>query len=347
MEISPSVAGGLAALVLAAIGIVVYWVFYPVFSSSSNNDCDGDTLTARNSKSQQLNQIKLDPTLDFSVIVPAYNEEARLPPMLDDTIDFLSTWCQQQSFTFEIIVVDDGSSDDTAGVVKSYIMKHDFVKLLKLGRNRGKGGAIKLGVQRACGRYILMADADGATDIRDLQSLYKSLKECERNGDLKLSGVPEDGVVGMAVGSRAHMEGKSIATRALHRTILMYGFHLLVTILCTRNVKDTQCGFKLFTRRTARILFGVLHLDRWSFDTELVFLAESLNMPITEVAVNWHEVDGSKLIQTGADVAITSLTMARDMLCVRLSYLFGIWNYKCALGENISRLCKSHPKKNA
>lgn len=128
----------------------------------------------------------------------------------------------------------------------------------------------------------------------------------------------------------------------------MKGFHLLVVILCTRNVKDTQCGFKLFTRRSARILFGVMHLERWSFDIELVYLAEHLDMPLVEVrasllycsnlnlsklkvAVNWHEVDGSKLIQSGIDVATTSLTMARDMLCVRLSYLFGIWNTDEAL----------------
>lgn len=80
------------------------------------------------------------------------------------------------------------------------------------------------------------------------------------------------------------MEGKSVATRALHRTILMYGFHLLVMLLCTRNVKDTQCGFKLFTRHAARDLFCQLHLERWSFDTELIFLAESLSFPLVEVS---------------------------------------------------------------
>lgn len=79
------------------------------------------------------------------------------------------------------------------------------------------------------------------------------------------------------------MQGESVATRSALRTFLMYGFHLLVVLLCTRNVKDTQCGFKLFTRRSARVLFDVLHLERWSFDTELVFLAEHLDMPLVEV----------------------------------------------------------------
>ncbi len=134
-----------------------------------------------------------------------------------------------------------------------------------------------------------------------------------------------------------------MATRALYRTILMYGFHLLVMILCTRQIKDTQCGFKLFTRQAARYLFSHLHLERWSFDTELIYLAETasteslslflpspsqipLSIPLSEIAVRWHEVDGSKLIQSKWDVVTTSLTMARDMLCVRLSYLLGIWN---------------------
>lgn len=82
---------------------------------------------------------------------------------------------------------------------------------------------------------------------------------------------------------RAHLEGKSVATRSLHRTILMYGFHLLVLILCTKNVKDTQCGFKLFTRNTARQLFQDLHLERWSFDIELIYVAEMLSIPLIEV----------------------------------------------------------------
>lgn len=83
---------------------------------------------------------------------------------------------------------------------------------------------------------------------------------------------------------RAHLEEKSIATRAFYRTILMRGFHVLVTLFCTRNIKDTQCGFKLFTRKAANILFKSLHLERWAFDIELIYLAESLKIPLTEVS---------------------------------------------------------------
>lgn len=108
--------------------------------------------------------------------------------------------------------------------------------------------------------------------------------------------------------------------------MLMHAFHLLVYALCTTKIRDTQCGFKLFTRPSASILFSNLHLERWAFDIELIFLAEALGMPLSEVGVGWHEVEGSKLIRTKLDVVVTSAQMARDLLCNRLCYMFGLWS---------------------
>jgi dolichyl-phosphate beta-glucosyltransferase len=120
----------------------------------------------------------------------------------------------------------------------------------------------------------------------------------------------------------------------------MKGFHLLVMILCTKNIEDTQCGFKLFTNDVAKTVFANLHLNRWAFDIELIYQAEALGIHMSEVsvsclyclsflflqvAVNWREVEGSKLIQSKFDVITTSLTMARDILAVRLAYVFGFW----------------------
>ena len=105
----------------------------------------------------------------------------------------------------------------------------------------------------------------------------------------------------------------------------MYGFHALVCLLCTRNVQDTQCGFKLFTRHAARLLFPGIHLERWAFDVELIYVAEQLGIPIVEVGVNWHEVAGSKLIVHKFDIITTSLSMAKDMLTVKVCYTLGIW----------------------
>ena len=224
----------------------------------------------------------------------------------------------------KLIVVDDASTDSTASIVQNYMSTSDVgkkipIQLLQLMKNSGKGGAIKAGVERARGEYVLMADADGATDIIYLQHLLEALMSMEN------SQQSNESTYGMTIGSRAHLASMSIQTRSTLRTILMKGFHLLVQLLCSRTIKDTQCGFKLFTRSTASKLFGALHIEGWAFDIELIYVAESLGIPINEIDVAWTEIEGSKLIKNKLDVITTSLHMARDMLCVRLCYLFGIW----------------------
>jgi len=256
--------------------------------------------------------------IDLSIVIPAYNEEARLPVMLGNAVPFLQDWSTRENKTYEIVVSDDYSSDGTKSYVLGVAATDSTVRLLSLGRNCGKGGAVRRGVQYARGRYILMADADGATDMADLTKLWDSLQSVERVDD-------EGDRVGISVGSRAHMEKDSIATRSWVRTVLMHGFHFLVTLLCTRSIRDTQCGFKLFTRKAARLLFSNLHLEGWTFDIEIIYMAEQLGIPISEVAVRWHEVDGSKLIQSKLDIVVTSLKMARDMACLRLAYLTNMW----------------------
>jgi dolichyl-phosphate beta-glucosyltransferase len=205
------------------------------------------------------------------------------------------------------------------------LASNDDLKVLKLAENRGKGGAVKQGVKAARGKYILMLDADGATDITALPRLYREVRRIQTvNTDIRGSSEP----LGITIGSRAHLEEKSVATRAFYRTILMRGFHLLVTLLCTQNIRDTQCGFKLFTREAGKLLFDSLHLESWAFDIELIYMAERLGIPMSEVAVTWEEVDGSKLIQSKADVVVTSLNMARDMLTVRVAYMLGLWKMR-------------------
>lgn len=257
-------------------------------------------------------------------MIPAYNEELRLSLMLKDTSKCLEKFIRKgskQLLTYEMIVVDDGSKDNTYEVARSLQDKIPHLRVLKLSRNCGKGGAVKCGITVSRGQYILMADADAATDINDLGKLL-----------IKLSGIEITSNAGtrvkrwgMVVGSRAHLEQASIATRELHRTILMMGFHALVSLLITTKVQDTQCGFKLFTRATAGLLFSNLHLERWAFDVEIIYLAERLGIPIAEVSVSWHEVAGSKLITSKWDVVTTSVSMAKDMVTVKCAYMLGLW----------------------
>jgi dolichyl-phosphate beta-glucosyltransferase len=250
----------------------------------------------------------------LSFIVPAFDEAKRIGAMLNETLEYLDERQQREKhLTWEIIIVDDGSKDRTTEVGLEYVKKYgsDRIRVLTLKQNQGKGGAVQQGMLAARGQYLLMVDADGATRISDLEKLEEKLRSIEIDG------------MGIAVGSRKHLEADAIATRKCHRNILMYGFHFAVALLCVRGIKDTQCGFKLFTRKAAQHLFINQKLRRWAFDVELLFLARQLNIPMVEVSVNWTEIAGSKL-----DPFNASITMARDLVVIRLSYMLRIWRIR-------------------
>lgn len=174
-----------------------------------------------------------------------------------------------------------------------------------------------------------MVDADGATQFDELAKLEAAQRKFAHAD------------VGIVCGSRAHLQDEAVAQRSALRNLLMYGFHVLVVLVGgISSVRDTQCGFKLFARRTAAQTFGCLHVERWIFDLELLFLAlKYFDAPVAEVPVRWHEVgaclfgavlvfihgllvaDGSKL-----SVVSASLEMARDLLRIRLCYMLGLWS---------------------
>ena len=257
----------------------------------------------------------------LSIVIPAYNEEDRLPVMLDAALASIKKYKAKiislaqanvkstSTTTFEWIVVSDGSTDSTAQVVEKYGRSSnddDVWKVVTLHTNSGKGAAVQAGMLAARGALRLMVDADGATDFDAL---------------LKLLDCPQSPIV---FGSRAHLASQ--AKRSLLRTLLMHAFHLFVDLLVGSTIRDTQCGFKLFTQEAADVLFSNLHLQRWAFDIELVVLASRLQFDITEVGVPWQEVEGSKLDSSKLQLAIVAIGMLRDMLCVRLCYTFGIWS---------------------
>ena len=332
------------ALVLSTLALGVpslLWLLHPITSNrASDAHIDGNIteISLVNNKRVESACGECDAEMadcvDISIIVPAYNEEARLPVMLEAALAYLEPWSDSLTMqggkskcVYEIVVVDDGSSDDTVGValeIGNRLLKktrsRNVIRVLKLPRNCGKGGAVKRGFLRARGDYILMADADGATEISEIANLYRKIKEIEigttyvhkypDNSSKTSSSRITAGGSGLAIGSRAHMEEEAKANRAWYRTLLMRGLHLCVLLLCTRyeehfpatpfalvcsypartmplclhihayrRVRDTQCGFKLFTRRSGRQLFGLLHLQRWAFDIEIIYLAGS--SPIT------------------------------------------------------------------
>ncbi|KAL4152511.1 hypothetical protein PRNP1_001939 [Phytophthora ramorum] len=268
----------------------------------------GDKLLPFGSLGDEKSQVSL------TVVIPAYNEEQRILVTIKDAVAFLDAkTLQDPSFTYEILVVDDCSVDATVDVVLQQVKKHSVqrIRLLRLQQNHGKGGAIRKGVMRARGERVLFADADNATEIRDYDKLALAMDQAHAAG-------AGNGVV--VCGSRAHLEEQAIAKRNPLRNLLMHGFHLIVSTLCIKNVRDTQCGFKLFDRTAARVLFAPLHIERWAFDVELLYLAACSKMAIKEVAVQWTEVPGSKL-----SVISATLTMLREIVLIRLCYTLGIW----------------------
>ena len=214
----------------------------------------------------------------LSLVVPAYNEADRLPTMLDEALGDLEARAGRQArgagadgacaegmpqggdFTYEVVVVDDGSRDATAAVVEEYAARRGLggaLRCLRLARNGGKGCAVRRGMLAAAGALVLMVDADGATAIADVArleaELYEGLRTSSAGGGRARVRPREIGErFGIAVGSRAHLQSKAMVERSVHRNLLMQAFHALVEICSRTTVKDTQCGFKVGGRASAR-----------------------------------------------------------------------------------------------
>ncbi|OLL24839.1 Dolichyl-phosphate beta-glucosyltransferase [Neolecta irregularis DAH-3] len=246
----------------------------------------------------ELPEISSPAEVHLSVVIPAYNERNRLPLMLKETLNFLSTYPR----SWEILIVDDGSTDDTFSTAVS--LSSENIRVIKLVNNRGKGGCVRHGIEHSRGQYILFADADGASRFDDLEKLLERINEN-----------------GIAIGSRAHMVNTdSVVKRSFIRNLLMYSFHSFVRLIGIKNIKDTQCGFKLFTRAAAEQLFPNMHVEGWVFDVEILLLAEMMGIPVQEVPISWKEVQGSRL-----NVARDSAVMGMDLICIRIAYTLGIW----------------------
>jgi dolichyl-phosphate beta-glucosyltransferase len=241
------------------------------------------------------------PLPDLSIVVPAFNEEARLGPTLEAYIGY----CRRTARRVEMIVVDDGSLDRTSAVVNSFTSSHPEVRLIRLAENQGKGHAVRSGVVNAQGKRILFADADGATPLSELERLEAAL----------------DGGADVAIGSRA-LQDHSVRIKArLYRRVIGRIFHGLVEFLTVPGVKDTQCGFKLFRGPVAHDLFSRMRIRGFSFDVEVLMMAQRRGYAIAEVPVNWTHQPGSKV-----NLVTDSARMFKDLFVIRGRWLSGQYN---------------------
>ncbi len=211
----------------------------------------------------------------LSVIIPAYNEEKRLPTTLESVHKFLT----DSERSFEIIVVDDGSSDGTKDVVNAFAGEHCGIRLITHRPNQGKGYSVRAGMLKAEGDLLLLDDADGASPIEELIRLEEAIQ----------------GGADVAIGSRAKPGNETVVRALSHRKHMGNTFNLVVQKLVLSGIYDTQCGFKLFKRDVAGQLFSLATLNRYAFDVEILFLARLKGYKIAEVPINWTNVEGSKI----------------------------------------------------
>eukprot|EP01088_Endostelium_zonatum_P007273 TRINITY_DN19492_c0_g1_i1.p1 TRINITY_DN19492_c0_g1~~TRINITY_DN19492_c0_g1_i1.p1 ORF type:complete len:370 (-),score=84.87 TRINITY_DN19492_c0_g1_i1:79-1101(-) len=310
-------------IILVIVGLVLSNVYFRNFKKPSIwFPVENTYIDPISGEERQFSSLFDEPTIDLSIIVPAWNESQRITVMLDEMFRYLHRRNEvEPDYKWEVIVVSDGSRDDTVKVVQDYernrrlqngenSLRGGEMRVLDLKINRGKGGAVRRGMMYGRGQYLLMVDADGATQFSDIESLQ-----------LTMSGISSDSHGAIVLGSRAHLATEEAkAERAIHRKILSFFFHFLVDFVCVKGVKDTQCGFKLFNRKIARILFPNQHIERWAFDVELLLMATKVGAILEEVPVTWHEIDGSKL-----DPMTASVQMAKDLVRMRLMYLAGAW----------------------
>jgi len=234
-------------------------------------------------------------TVELSVIVPAFNEERRLPPTLVDMVDHLDEWGK----SYEIIVVDDGSTDETPTVVEKFARLRPQVRLIRLPANRGKGAAVKTGMESAYGARRLFADADGSTPFGEIRRLMEQL----------------DSGADVAIGSRALASQATRVQTVWYRKVLGRIFNGTVNLLLLPHIADTQCGFKLFTAAAAREIFHRQTVSRFSFDVEILYIARRLGLEVVEVPINWTNVPGSKV-----NLVLDSAQMLLEVLLVRFRH---------------------------
>ncbi len=239
-------------------------------------------------------------SLEFSLVIPAYNEEKRILPTIVSANNFI----REHFKSFEIVVVNDGSLDNTKDVIENLMQDFTNLRLINLELNKGKGFATREGVLNSKGKIILYADADGAAPIKESLRLLRAI---ENGADL-------------AIGSRARFSSDTKIETSWHRKFLGRIFNGVVNVLILPGVADTQCGFKMFNRISAFTLFKNSNCNNFSFDVEILFLARKAGCKIIEVPINWTNIPGSKV-----NILSDSANMFFDIVKFRLKEILGAY----------------------
>jgi len=241
----------------------------------------------------------LPPT--YSIVIPAYNESARLGASLEKVLSYVHS----KNWDAEIIVINDGSRDNTAEIVRDFAAKDPTVKLLDNPGNRGKGYSVRSGMLHAQGRIILFSDADLSSPIEEAPKLFHAI---EAGADI-------------AIGSRWLKAETQTQRQPLHRQLFGRIFNLMLRMSLGLQFADTQCGFKAFKRAAAQAIFPLQKIERWGFDPEILFLARKLGFKVQEIPVAWGHSGGTRI-----NPVVDGAKMFQEMLRVRWYSLTGQYN---------------------
>lgn len=215
--------------------------------------------------------------VNLSIVIPAYNEASRIVPSLTELAAFLQKHYPQS----EVLIVDDGSSDETSAAVRSTLeaMKPCPFRLITLDSNRGKGYAVKTGVMQSTGDTILFMDADLSTPLSEIE---KVLAPIAAGSDV-------------AIGSRGLRDSVIVYRQPIYRETMGRIFNLFVRLFVIGGIADTQCGFKAFRADAAKKIFSLLETDRFGFDVEVLLIAKRLGMSVKEIGVRWRDSPNSRV----------------------------------------------------
>jgi dolichyl-phosphate beta-glucosyltransferase len=243
----------------------------------------------------------------YSIVIPAFNESSRIRT----TLERISVFAAERGWNLEVIVVNDGSTDDTAQIVREYAANHPHVRLIENPGNRGKGYGVRNGMLHAQGEILLFSDADLSSPITEATKLFAAI----------------NGGADIAIGSRWLKPELQTQRQPPRRQLFGRIFNLLLRLVLGLHFKDTQCGFKAFTRRAAAIVFPLQNVERWGFDPELLYIAEHGRLRVVEIPVVWAHREGTHIhpLRDG-------LRMFRDVLKIRWNGFSG----KYASGHVIS-----------
>jgi len=234
----------------------------------------------------------------YSIIIPAYNESARIPATLEAVVACI----RERNWPAEVVVVNDGSTDSTAQLVRDFSLRAPEVRLLENPGNRGKGYSVRSGILNAQGEIVMFTDSDLSAPIEEAERLFAAIS----NG------------ADIAIGSRWLESGRQTHRQPLYRQFFGRCFNLVCRMVMNLPFVDTQCGFKAFTRNSAQTVFQLQTIERWGFDPEILFIALKRGFRIAEVPVSWAHDERSRM-----SYLKDGLQMLKELAIVRWNALTG------------------------